>query len=396
MFLVTFAVRLITHMKKTLILLLALVWAFPTFACTTVIVSAGASETGRPILWKQRDNKYKNSVCYNNEGRYAFTGITNLPKAGFPDARHIAAGVNEVGFAIVRNTCLSMFREDQDNSRYVSVLFMALSECETVDDFEELIKSIPTPRPFGSNFGIIDAKGGAAYFEVGDYDYNRYDVPENSYLVRTNFALKPVSEPLKSSVHRYNQAYAHLEAHEGKFSSEWMMQTLARSFYSSYMDADMFEAAPGGRAYDSDFICRNTSISCVSIEGVGPGDKLNSSVMWTIGGYPACSYAIPVWVAAGEDVPKCLKANEEKSCEVFELSKQLKAYVHPEYPDYIDFKRLKPILLSALAAEKTEFAEGRKVDDAIRKSFNSALVKKYNARADARFVSWFERWSLVK
>lgn len=379
-------------MKKTLFVLAFLFFATSdVFACTTAIVTAGASETGRPILWKQRDNRYENCVIYNDEGHFAFVGIANLPVA---NEKHLAAGVNEVGFAIVRNTCNSMLHSPVEPSRTMGILHMALTECETVDDFQKLLDSIPKPRPFGSNFGVIDAKGGAAYFEAGDYSYNRYDVPDGEYMIRTNFALQPVvpiNNENNMSVHRFNQAQEIMGRHKGKFSSEWLMDNLARSFYSTYNGADMLEAAPGGRAFDRDFICRRTSISDVSIEGIGPGDRANSSVMWTMCGYPACCYAIPVWVAAGQDLPKCLSDDGTLSCEVFKFARECRDYVHSEYYEYVDFNRLKPILKEARKAERAEFAEGRRVENALRRGFNRSLVRKYNSEADSRWKLWSKR-----
>lgn len=382
-----------TYMRKITILLASFAvaaasCAVSALACTTAIISAGASQTGRPILWKQRDNKYKNCVIYNDEGKYAFVGIANLPVA---NEKHLAAGVNEVGFAIVRNTCNSMLHESVDKSRTMSILYLALTQCRTVDDFEALLNSIPTPRPFGSNFGVIDGCGGAAYFEAGDLSYNRYDVPDGEYMIRTNFALKPV-KPLDSftnmSVERYEQATYHMERHKGKFSSEWMMKELGRSFYSSCQGTDLLRHSLGGTAFDRDCICRKGSISQVSIEGVMPGDAPNSSVMWTIGGYPACSYAMPVWVAAGNEMPACLKDAGGLTCDVFETSSVLRARVHPKYFEYIDFKILKPILKEAFKAEAVEFAEGRKVDAILRKGFDAAAVREYNAKAQERWELW--------
>lgn len=367
---------------------MALLLSVDALACTTAIVSAGASETGRPILWKQRDNKYKNCVVYNTDGKYAFVAIANLPVAS---EKHLAAGVNETGFAIVRNTCNTMLHEPVDKSRTIGILYMALCNCATVDDFEQLLKSIPTPRPFGSNFGVIDGKGGAAYFEAGDLSYTRYDVPDGEYMVRTNYAMNPVV-PLNTvnniSKTRYDTALWHMERHKGKFSSEWMMKELGRSFYSAYQGGDMMKHSRGGRAFDRDFICRKGSISEVSIEGVVEGDRPNSSVMWTMCGYPACSYAMPVWVAAKDDFPECFKDCGGFSCDAFETGSILKDRVHPDYFEYVDFNILKPILKKALKAEAVEFREGRKVDAELRKDFDVSKVRELNARIQERWLKW--------
>ena len=68
-------------MKKLFILLLAVLAAvFPpeAEACTTAIVSAEASASGRPLLWKQRDtDNPHNVVAYVSGGKYAYTAVFN-------------------------------------------------------------------------------------------------------------------------------------------------------------------------------------------------------------------------------------------------------------------------------------------------------------------------------
>ena len=97
-------------MKKLMLILAAL---FLTVSrgecCTTVIVSAEASGTGRPLMWKQRDT----SAGFNylewfpgGEGRYGFLGIVNTS-----DTRKesVWCGANEAGFSII-NTCRTASR----------------------------------------------------------------------------------------------------------------------------------------------------------------------------------------------------------------------------------------------------------------------------------------------
>ena len=45
-------------------------------ACTTAIVSAEASSTGRPMIWKQRDaDNVRNGLAYMRGERFSYTGI---------------------------------------------------------------------------------------------------------------------------------------------------------------------------------------------------------------------------------------------------------------------------------------------------------------------------------
>ncbi|MBU0560243.1 MAG: hypothetical protein KJ799_17120 [Bacteroidetes bacterium] len=52
---------------------------------------------------------------------------------------------------------------------------LALQTCESLEDFERLLTSLPKPMGLDANFGMIDAYGGACYYETGNYDFLKYD-----------------------------------------------------------------------------------------------------------------------------------------------------------------------------------------------------------------------------
>ena len=67
-------------------------------ACTTGIISAEKSGTGRPLLWKQRDtDDYYNHMEYFKGEKYSFTALVN---AYDPIREDVWIGANEKGFAI--------------------------------------------------------------------------------------------------------------------------------------------------------------------------------------------------------------------------------------------------------------------------------------------------------
>ena len=68
-------------LKTIAIGLAGLLASYDVVACTTAIVSAGASETGRPLLWKQRDtgNPFNTAVFIcATDSSLAYTGIFNV------------------------------------------------------------------------------------------------------------------------------------------------------------------------------------------------------------------------------------------------------------------------------------------------------------------------------
>ncbi len=49
------------------------------------------------------------------------------------------------------------------------IIYRALEVCATVEDFRHFLDTIAKPSMIEANFGVIDAKGGAALFEVDYY-----------------------------------------------------------------------------------------------------------------------------------------------------------------------------------------------------------------------------------
>ncbi|MCF0174786.1 MAG: hypothetical protein HUJ95_05550, partial [Bacteroidales bacterium] len=134
------------------------------FACTTAIVGAGASASGKPMIWKQRDaSNPENVLVYiaPSGGNYGYTAIFNYNDL---KRRSAYAGANEKGFAIINNLSSNLASTDYDVSNG-SIMRIALEKCASVADFERLLHETE-PKTFESNFAVLDASGVAAYFEA--------------------------------------------------------------------------------------------------------------------------------------------------------------------------------------------------------------------------------------
>lgn len=306
---------------KTLAIGLAgLLASYEAVACTTAIVSAGASETGRPLLWKQRDtgNPFNTAVFIcATDSSLAYTGIFNVSDV---ERRSVYAGENEKGFAIVNNSSYNLASGEYP-TKNGSFMRRALERCVTVDDFEAMLLS-ENHRKVEANFGVIDASGGAAYFEAADSSVTRFDVPEGGWMVRSNFSVS--GTPEGQGYARYLTAQALMSAHKGKFSPLQLIDGLGRSYFNAVLGYDASRRFPEGMAYDEDFIPRPTTVSSVCFDG--------SVCMWTAVGYTPASYAMPLPVCS--ELPSCLeKANS--------LAQKLKLQMHPLGRDagvkYIDF-----------------------------------------------------------
>ncbi len=346
-------------------------------ACTTAIVSAEASSTGRPMIWKQRDaDNVRNGLAHVRGERFSYTGIY-----ADTDTQHrkTYGGINEAGFAIANNLSYNL-RPDETGTQNGLLMSRALGLCETLDDFEKMLKA-GTGLEISANYAVIDAHGGAAYFEAWDNGYTRYDVPKGGALYRTNFSLSG-REGEGGGYVRYEAISRIMKKQpRGGFSPEFFLDA-SRNFINGLSGKDALKGKDSF-VFDNDYIPRPWSASSTIIVGVAPGQKADSGMMWFVPGYPPCSYAIAAWVAAGENLPACISGDSPANGLAVELMQRVHPYKWEGGDEYLDVKAVKRIIPLVKRAEKTELKEARKVDGT---SLEEILL--YNQAADARFESF--------
>jgi hypothetical protein len=380
-----------------------LAYSEPSKACTTAIVSAKASATGHPLLWKNRDTGAELSYIAHFQGKkYGFTGTVESGDTLF----RVWSGANDVGFCIVNNLSYNL-RTPAYASKSLhagELMKEALGCCATVDEFEEFIRREKV-RGVSANFGVIDASGGAAYLEVWDGGCTRYDVSDapEGYLVRTNYSFS--GRPDEGSGYaRFETANALLKKLSANgIKVEELIDGIGRSFYNSLTGRDILRDSHSFAEGD-ERIPRYLSVSSVVYEGVGAGDPLNSTVMWAAMGYPSCSYVVPVWVGAGEEIPSFLDDSYTDEHGVWtsqasSLATRLKHLVYRQSSlhgdakgKYVDASMLKRIIPTVRKAERTEFNAARSLDAKFRASgIDLDAVRKYNSEAAGRFDSYREK-----
>lgn len=357
-------------------------------ACTTAIVSVGASASGRPMLWKQRDaSDPYNRIVHISEGvEIPYTAL-------FPTRDSLCtlayAGLNAAGFAIVNNLSYNLRPDSLGfDTKAGPLMARALGCCRTVGDFERLLQEMPRPMLLSTNFALIDAEGGAAYFEVSDSSWTRFDVSPGGYLYRTNYSLTG-EEGRGKGFERFRTIGGLMEGRKS-FTPEFFF-TAGRTFYKDGTDA--LRATRSGLLEEHDYIPRSTTTACVVIEGPAPGEPLDSGMMWCAPGYTPCCYAVPVWVAAGSRIPECLTGRAEAN----RLAVALYLSVHSDESEVkmVDARALRRIERKVRCAERREMRKGRCLTRKMRRSgFDAEAVDKYNSGADRRFVKYKNRFSL--
>lgn len=334
-----------THFRKTALVLTFLLFASAaiSYACTSIIVSGKVTPDGRPLIWKNRDTDSDRNIMRHfpaQDGKYAYTAIV-AEKTDDPES--IWIGSNSEGFAIFNTLSYNIeWDKERDSQSNGVVMKMALEYCATVDDFEKMLDELPTPWDVDANFGVMDAQGNVAYFEVNSYEYYKYDVNDPSvapdgYLVRSNFSFNGRPRIEGRGQCRYITAEAltrkALES-AGGITAKFVLNNHARCYANALMDLNLRgdeNHAPKvkGWAFDNDFITRKTTTSSVVITGVKPGENPELTTMWTIVSYPGTTVTMPVWASTGEEgIPVMLRGDENRQSPLSQWGFALKERVY--------------------------------------------------------------------
>lgn len=165
--------------------------------CTIAVVSAKASSTGRPFLWKNRDYSLspREEINYSPGGKrigsLRIVGETYL----YSNINLVSGGVNDDGFAIVNDSVREESERELFNVNHL-LLQRALETCKSLTDFETFLNRWNNRLIFTicGDFAVIDAYGGAALYEVwsdgpgNPLMWKKYDAStsENGYVIRAN------------------------------------------------------------------------------------------------------------------------------------------------------------------------------------------------------------------
>lgn len=332
-------------MKKTFLAILLIACSFPgVYACTAAVISGKITPDGRPLLWKSRDTDFmQNSVQYFPGERYSFVGIVNSEEKS---PEEVWIGTNSAGFSLMNTQSYNLVDMKEGEERGAAngrAMRRALEVCATVNDFRHFLDTISKPSRIEANFGVIDAQGGAALFEVDYHKYIMFDAnsPKNApcgYIARTNFSFSGEVNRGAGYV-RYQQEEKILlpASAMNVITPAWIFSELARSFTNPVLGIDLKSGdfnrpKTTGWFVDQDFIARRATASAVVVQGVKIGENPELTAMWTALGYPPVSVAVPVWVkGADRKLPALLVKDDNIKAaplgkKVFDLSKNVFSY----------------------------------------------------------------------
>ncbi len=277
-------------------------------ACTSAIISGRLTRDGRPLMWKHRDtgcvDNFVSPVRAQSPNEYNYVALFNMGDSTLSEAW---IGMNETGFAVMNTASYNLAPDTASyKDREGFIMSMALKRCRNLPDFESLLSSLPRPLGVQANFGAIDADGRGAYYETCDTGYVKYDLADvaEGYMTRTNYSCSGEQDAGYGYIREQNERELMKPYIDScNVSPEMFTEVLSRSFYHSLIGRD-FEESADEWIIDQDFIPRYSSSASVVVEGIVPGGDVEQPVMWTVLGYPPCSYVQAVTV---DDVPNPLK-----------------------------------------------------------------------------------------
>jgi hypothetical protein len=309
-------------------------------ACTTFLISGKYTADGKPLLFKNRDtDEMQNSLAYFADGKYKFIGLVDGKKDW---EKAVWGGYNETGFAIINTAAYNNNLGDTTKFKDQEgvVMKQALQTCRSLEDFEKLLESWPKPMGVDANFGVIDANGGAAYYETGNRDFKKYDandpaIAPNGLLIRTNHSMR--ADLTKGfGFCRFQTAEGVLKqaAADQKLNPQFIFNQLSRNLTHSLTKTNLWSEIPAKRdvpefKFFIDYIPRVITSAAILIVGAKDQMQANQAMMWTILGFPLTSVAVPVWIAGGETLPKAVTMNSELQSPICKAALKFKADCFP-------------------------------------------------------------------
>ena len=308
--------------------------------CTLAVISGRATANGRPLMWKNRDTSDPNNKLMAFKGpKHDFIAVVISEAV---DPSEVWGGQNAAGFALMNSQAddLSDGAKKLDGAGNGAFMKLALGECATVRDFEALLVREKGKWDLAANFGVIDAEGGACFFETRRDSFVKFDtrdprVAPFGFIVRTNFAFTSPDHMLGGGFDRFERIGHIVEAAraQGRIGARFILREASRDLIHEKLHSDpLARPLPDDPAaplyvHTNDTINRNTSVSVLVFEGAPSRDRADLGTMWVLLGQPVTGVAVPVWPAAGK-VPAVTTG--PKTAPLNDLALAVAAYLYPD------------------------------------------------------------------
>lgn len=365
-------------------------------ACTSIIVSGKVTSDGRPFIFKNRDTEGTDNLVVQAQGkRFRYIAIVS---ARDTLALNAWSGHNEAGFAIANTAAYNLngrpqrpesgTRTGRPRENDASIMSTALGQCTTLADFEHLLDSLKAKGSLyaNSNYAVLDAQGGVAYYETGNKGYVKFDANDPvqapyGYLVRTNHGMSG-DRSMDKGIERYLAIsdYASRAAFAGQLHYEDIIRKATRYLTHGLTRLNLWDFAPEDDSQPvyfpfRDFIPRYQTASAHLIQGVKAGESPRLTVSWVIPGSTLTTVAIPLWITDKGELPSVVTRGKDGRAWLVDAGFQLKDQLFPikrgNGIDYINLARLinkrgTGILQLTVPIEDEIFRRGKEVLQTVR------------------------------
>ena len=376
----------------------------PVLACTSVIVSGKATKDGRPLIFKNRDTSTLHNMTIVVQGQvYRYIGLVNAEDTV---PVNVWGGHNEAGFGIINTAAYNLNGDGGDTDGDGILIRKALELCATLEDFERLLDTVKKPREVNSNFAVLDANGGCAYYETGNYDYVKFDVNDpnvapDGYLMRTNFGTTG-NHKLDQGVERFCAITDFMAeaCKEGKFDPQYLLCQIPRYMKHGVTKLDMADFMPESENDTRyfpfhDYIARYSTSSVIMVQGVKAGESPQATVSWTMVGWPLSTVAIPLVLTPSGKLPALVADDGTGHSRLNEMGLQLKERVFSlksgntsSYGDLAQLmnKQGTGIMQRVQTLEMEVIRRGDEALDVLRKSKSFKAIESYYDWVDSFLV----------
>jgi hypothetical protein len=300
-------------------------------ACDVAVVSGRVTTDGRPVIWKNFDN----SSSANQQVKF-FSGRKSGPGGYIMVYRHEdgmrlltgsaitpSAGVNESGFAIA---CTSVYQDynimAEPFNLNTALMEEALATCFDLEDFERLLMIWPYSHlgtVISANFVVIDAYGGAAYYEcfTGHLNtglnlmrYRKSDANTGRIVDQNGWTLRSAQSNFIGFFMgtNFNTYIPWNAGQDRQVRGEYLLTQLASSGMIDYRSV-MREVAKdvNGKQVNEWSETRYSTVYCISraatrsgvvVRGVPSGQDARLTTMWCNLGEPSIGVFVPFFPAA--------------------------------------------------------------------------------------------------
>lgn len=349
--------------------------------CTVGVASGKATVDGRPLLWKNRDTHVlNNEINYFSDGRFNYLALVSAGQLNLA-----WAGVNEMGFCIMNSASKDLKGDSKNGLGNGAFMKEALKSCTSVKEFEEMLEQTNADgRTTNANFGVIDAFGGAAIFETGNYSYTRFDatnpkVAPDGYIVRSNFAVTGGGDGGKIRYIRGQELWKRAVAQK-QLSHKHILRTIVRDMadengvqYSIPLQ-EKIAGNPGLTINTYATINRPSTASVAVFHGVKDGEHPSLTTFWAVLGEPIFSVAVPCWIISDLVAPELDGEKHSPLCTSVLKIKQSNYFNYGRKKRFLKTNSLKEIWKVTYPVEDRIFWQTDKVLAQWRKSYPTANV----------------------